>query len=287
MYHLGPCFYTQSRFPEAEQMYLQVLALKPDNIKAEENLGLTLEKEVRIQEAEVALRRAADWAAQQKSDEWPFLNLGNFMLDQGRFDEALAHLKRAASLAPRQRRCARKARSGAAPCRAIYNLGCRSLSARLVLTRPTPAYISNWAVLITMRARPTKQRQNSQAASRCMVPIVRIEDCCTSKDKSRIPTPKPHRNARKPRQGPVYSDSPGGAAANRRIQGDAEETWRRRGVRSSTSLFWPVANNGPNKLDGWIIPAPSTVISSRGVPKAIRRQRGIDRRLCPFDARDG
>lgn len=100
LYDLGRCFYTQSRFTEAEQMYLKVLALKPDNIKAEDNLGLTLEKELRIQEAEGALRRAADWAGQQKSDEWPFLNLGTFMLDQGRVDEALPLLKRAASLAP-------------------------------------------------------------------------------------------------------------------------------------------------------------------------------------------
>ncbi len=108
MYDLGRCFYTQSRFREAEEMYVKVLEVKPDSIKAEQNLGLTLDKELQPERAETALRSAVELAARQKSDEWPFLNLGTFLSEHGRASEALPFLRKAASDAPTNAVCHEK-----------------------------------------------------------------------------------------------------------------------------------------------------------------------------------
>lgn len=105
LYDLGRCFYTQSRFTEAEQMYRGVLQLEPKSVKAEENLGLTLDMENQPQEAEVALRTAASWASEVSSDEWPFLNLGAFLLDHGRAEEAVIFLEKATKIAPQNAAC--------------------------------------------------------------------------------------------------------------------------------------------------------------------------------------
>ncbi|MGA7341681.1 MAG: tetratricopeptide repeat protein [Terracidiphilus sp.] len=101
LYSLGRCFYTQSSFPQAEEAFTRVLQLQPEHLKAEENLGLTYDAQNQPQAAEKALRTAAAWAGQLSlQDEWPFLDLGNFLLDQGREAEALPFLSKAALIAP-------------------------------------------------------------------------------------------------------------------------------------------------------------------------------------------
>jgi tetratricopeptide (TPR) repeat protein len=101
LYSLGRCFYTQSSFPQAEEAFTRVLQLQPEHLKAEENLGLTLDAQNQPEGAEKALRTAAAWAEQRSlQDEWPFLDLGNFLLDQGREAEALPFLSKAARIAP-------------------------------------------------------------------------------------------------------------------------------------------------------------------------------------------
>jgi Flp pilus assembly protein TadD len=101
LYSLGRCLYTQSSFPQAEAAFAKVLALQPDHLKAEENLGLTLDAQNQPEAAEKALRTAAAWADQRSlQDEWPFLDLGNFLLDRGRQAEALPFLTKAAHIAP-------------------------------------------------------------------------------------------------------------------------------------------------------------------------------------------
>jgi len=101
LYSLGRCLYTQNHFDQAEQAFLRVLALHPGHLKAEENLGLTLDAENQPQKAEEALRQAAQWATERDvPDPWPFLDFGSFLLDQQRATEALPSLKRAAALAP-------------------------------------------------------------------------------------------------------------------------------------------------------------------------------------------
>ena len=101
LYSLGRCFYTQNRFSEAEAAFTRVLQLQPNHLKAEENLGLTYDAQNMPDKAEKALRTAAAWAGQQPStDPWPDLDLGIFLLDQGRAIDALPFLTRAAAIAP-------------------------------------------------------------------------------------------------------------------------------------------------------------------------------------------
>jgi tetratricopeptide (TPR) repeat protein len=98
LYSLGRCYYTQSRYPEAEAMFLRVLQIKPDHLKAEENLGLVYDFGNQTAKAEAALRKAAEWAGQESTDEWPFLDLGGFLLDKDRAVEAVPFLQRAATI---------------------------------------------------------------------------------------------------------------------------------------------------------------------------------------------
>jgi tetratricopeptide (TPR) repeat protein len=100
MYDLGRCLYTQSRFHEAEQIFSEVLQRKPDSIKAEENLALTLDKELESQRAEAAFRKAVEWTSDRPADEWPFLNLGAFLLDHARATESIPFLRKAINIAP-------------------------------------------------------------------------------------------------------------------------------------------------------------------------------------------
>ena len=99
-YSLGRCFYTQQRFAEAETMYLRVLQSRPDDLKAQENLGLTYAAENQPEKAEQIFRAAARAAEGQKTDEWPYFDYGDFLLEHGRPAEALPPLRRATALAP-------------------------------------------------------------------------------------------------------------------------------------------------------------------------------------------
>jgi len=104
-YSLGRCLYSQDRFPEAAAKFLRVLELKPDHLKAEENLGLAYDIMNEPAKAEEALRKAATWAGQESTDEWPFLDSGTFLLDHDRAAEAVPLLQRAAAIAPNRAAC--------------------------------------------------------------------------------------------------------------------------------------------------------------------------------------
>ena len=99
LYSLGRCFYTKNLFPDAEKVYLRVLALDPNHLKAEENLGLTYDAQNDPGRAEKALRTAVQWAKERGlKDPWPYLDLGIFLLDQSRADDAEPLLERAVEL---------------------------------------------------------------------------------------------------------------------------------------------------------------------------------------------
>jgi Flp pilus assembly protein TadD len=100
LYSLGRCLYTQGLYGEAAEQYLRVLQREPEQLKAEENLGLAYDASNEPEKAEAALRKAAGWAIAQTSDEWPFLNLGSFLLDHDRAAEAVAFLERGIARAP-------------------------------------------------------------------------------------------------------------------------------------------------------------------------------------------
>ena len=108
LYSLGRCFYSEDRFPEAEALFLRVLALSPDHLKAEENLGLIYGYTQRPEKAEAALRKAVALAGDESTDEWPFLDLGGFLLDQNRAADAAPFLQRATTIAPKSAVCHEK-----------------------------------------------------------------------------------------------------------------------------------------------------------------------------------
>ena len=95
LYSLGRCYYSKDRYVDAGKMYERVLAVEPTHLKAEENLGLVLDATNHPEEAEEALRKAATWAAGENKDEWPFLDLGGFLLDRDRAAEAIDPLRTA------------------------------------------------------------------------------------------------------------------------------------------------------------------------------------------------
>lgn len=108
LYSLARCLYSEGNYHRAESLYLQVLQLKPDHLKAEENLGLAYDAENQPEKAEAALRTAVAWADKQPSGEWPYLNLGVFFLDHDRAAEAVPLLQHATKLAPNAAICHEK-----------------------------------------------------------------------------------------------------------------------------------------------------------------------------------
>lgn len=100
LYSLGRCYYSKDRFVDAGRMYENVLAIQPRHLKAEENLGLVYDSTNRPEMAEEAFRKAAGWANENGTDEWPFLDLGSFLLDQDRAKEAIDPLRSAARIEP-------------------------------------------------------------------------------------------------------------------------------------------------------------------------------------------
>lgn len=101
LYSLGRCLYTQNQFHEAEAAFTEALDIDPSHLKSKENLGLTLAAENRPEQAEVALRTAAQWAEQRHvSDPWPYADLGSFLIDQQQPADALSYLRKALQLDP-------------------------------------------------------------------------------------------------------------------------------------------------------------------------------------------
>lgn len=104
-YNLARTKYTENRFAEAIRAFQQCLKLDPQNVKAEDNLGLALAGLGRNEEATAAYHQAITWQAQslaKNSD--PYINLGSLLIDENRPQEAIANLLRAIEIAPRESR---------------------------------------------------------------------------------------------------------------------------------------------------------------------------------------
>lgn len=99
-YLLGRTKYNENRFEEAITSFERVLALRPQDVPAEDNLGLAYEGLGRTQEAKAAFQRAIDWQVVHPMDGQPYLNLGDLLTTQGDLDGAVRALTQAASLAP-------------------------------------------------------------------------------------------------------------------------------------------------------------------------------------------
>src|SRR5215813_1720426 len=101
-YYLGRTKYNENRFEEAIIAFKKSLEFKPRNVLAGDGLGLSYVGLNRAAEAIAVLREAISWQEKDsgKSPE-PYIDLGDFLNQQGRFEEALPILQEAAAIAPR------------------------------------------------------------------------------------------------------------------------------------------------------------------------------------------
>lgn len=117
-YYLGRSKYSENRFEEAVRAFMRCLELDPRNSKAETNLGLSYAGLNRIPEAVAAFQSAIGWqqGTAQGSAE-PYIGLGDLLIQQNRAAEAVAYLRQAVQIAPRESRAREKLGS------AYLNLG--------------------------------------------------------------------------------------------------------------------------------------------------------------------
>ena len=100
-YYLGRTLYNENRFDEAVNAFREVLAHNGHDVKAEDNLGLSLEGLGQMAEAKAAYQQALAWQENTADrDAGPSLDLGNLLLGEDHVKEALPYLQRATVLAP-------------------------------------------------------------------------------------------------------------------------------------------------------------------------------------------
>jgi tetratricopeptide (TPR) repeat protein len=105
-YYLGRAYYSKAQLPEARTAFEKVLELHPKDTKSQTNLGLILETNGQADAAIEAYRTAIAWEEKgAERSEQPYANLGSLLLEQGRAQEALAFLEKAAAMAPRNAFC--------------------------------------------------------------------------------------------------------------------------------------------------------------------------------------
>lgn len=100
-YSLGRIKYTENRFGEAVACFQKALALIPQSVKAENNLGLAYEGLDRNTDALAAYRQSIAWQAQSSQPSaQPYINLGTLLLAMNQVDAAQPALLQAQALAP-------------------------------------------------------------------------------------------------------------------------------------------------------------------------------------------
>jgi tetratricopeptide (TPR) repeat protein len=93
--------YQQNRFDGAIAAFREVLRLDPANVKAEDNLGLSLEGKNQMEEAQAAYEKAISLdKASSSHNEQPYLNLGMLLAKTNRAQDAVPLLQRAAEISP-------------------------------------------------------------------------------------------------------------------------------------------------------------------------------------------
>lgn len=99
-YLLGRTKYNENSFAAARSCFERSLALRPQNVETENNLGLVYKELDDSAKAAAAFQLAIDWQGDKPTDAQPFFNLGSLQAEQGTLAPALALLQRAAALAP-------------------------------------------------------------------------------------------------------------------------------------------------------------------------------------------
>lgn len=99
LYHLGRVRYQQNRFDLAVVAFESLLQREPGNVKAEDNLGLSLEATGKSAAAIFAYRKAIEMDAKPDShSEQPYLNLGKLLNTLNREAEAVPVLAKAITI---------------------------------------------------------------------------------------------------------------------------------------------------------------------------------------------
>lgn len=104
-YYLGRTKYVENHFQEAIEVFQKCLALSPDNLRAEYNLGLAYAGAGQVDKATIAYQTAIAW--QQSSgvlDPQPYLDFGMMLLQQEKPAQALPMLQKAVALGPQNPR---------------------------------------------------------------------------------------------------------------------------------------------------------------------------------------
>jgi Flp pilus assembly protein TadD len=100
-YHLGRTKYNENRFAEAISAFQQCLKLNPQNVQAEDNLGLSLAGLGRNDDAAAAYHRAIAWQARSLTkNPGPYIDLGSLLIDQNRANDSVPFLLQATEIAP-------------------------------------------------------------------------------------------------------------------------------------------------------------------------------------------
>ena len=101
-YYLGRAKYNENRFAEAIAAFEESSKRSANTVQLEENLGLAYAGLGRIEEAIAAYKNAmALQANSPKKDPGPYIDMGDLLLDQNRPEDAIASLRRALEIAPR------------------------------------------------------------------------------------------------------------------------------------------------------------------------------------------
>jgi Flp pilus assembly protein TadD len=100
-YYLGRTKYNENRFDEAVHAFQQCLKLDPQNVKAEDNLGLAYAGLNHVNDAVAAYHSAIEWQKDALTkNPGPFIDLADLLLDQNRSKEAIPYLREAIQIAP-------------------------------------------------------------------------------------------------------------------------------------------------------------------------------------------
>lgn len=108
LYYLARTKYNENRFSEAVSVFTRCLKLRPRNVKAEDNLGLSYEGLGRLKDAKTAFETAISWESTKPKDSGPYIDLGGLLVNSGQASEAVTYLLQAIRISPREMRAHRE-----------------------------------------------------------------------------------------------------------------------------------------------------------------------------------
>lgn len=99
-YLLGRSKYSENEFADAISSFEHSLTLRPRDVEAENNIGLSWKELNNLDKAQAAFQTAIEWQGSVPVDAQPFLNLGTLYVEANLVDQALSYLNKAAALSP-------------------------------------------------------------------------------------------------------------------------------------------------------------------------------------------